>query len=51
MHRSELTVDLGAVRRNARTLLRSLPAGAAVELRLLRAGARLTVQVHLRDLI
>ncbi|MDP9231344.1 MAG: alanine racemase, partial [Actinomycetota bacterium] len=24
MHRSELTVDLGAVRRNARTLLRAL---------------------------
>ncbi len=27
MHRSELTIDLGALRRNARTLLRSL-AGA-----------------------
>jgi len=36
---------------DARTLLRSLPAGSTVELKLLRAGAPLTVQVQLRDLI
>jgi hypothetical protein len=36
---------------DARTLLRSLPAGTAVELSLDRGGAALTVRVHLRDLV
>jgi hypothetical protein len=36
---------------NARTLLRSLPAGTAVELSILRAGKPQTVRVQLRDLI
>ena len=36
---------------NARTLLRSLPAGTAVELSVLRAGKSQVVRVQLRDLI
>jgi len=36
---------------DARTQLRSLPAGSSVELQLQRAGAPLTVRVQLRDLI
>ena len=42
MHRSELTVDLGAIRRNARTLLRAL---GAVDLK--KSGAHYAVRTLL----